>query len=428
MMNSATFEPVFDENGTLVNLSHVQVKNDKRKAIKAMADLAATQETNDHEVLANGWTRKQKRILNLRAPDEAHQILHTQRWNSRKGEMQSNTSVILPFEALWELFEQVFDHSIRIDQITPSSEDVLSNAGREEENTGGRLFYTSAVVTITVHLENGSTRDYSGCGVAYDTVPDALLGNMSAINAARRTAEKGAISDAKREALSHMGRVFRRAYDDGSEILEQIRNLLLNQLQEINPAKTQVKAPVAKVVPIKSNDTVPAPQKKDTSTTKSEAKTNNKTKAEAVSAGESEDILNARLFIQETLAMADNETKSVIEDFLNESKAELEGALNTLNITYEDFVKECMDTAKDDEEHEREDTAPSDEHKLSVTRKTGENILKAYNTSFEQATTVETLKKILDANQDMAKELTPKQRAKLIKAFETHKERIDNKD
>jgi hypothetical protein len=246
MLNNAQFDPVFDQDGNLVDIVHLEITTDRSRGIRAMEELAASTAPGDECVHADGWTGKWKRVLNTPAPGAAHTIKRTKRWNSQDGEFQPSATLIVPFEVVWSLFTRLFfgRYSIEVKDITFDTEDVLDSAAERARNLPGRIFYARAQVAITLHLENGHNRTFTGVGVSYDAVKSEMTGNVYAINSARRMAEKGAVSDAKREALASMGRVFNRAFEDGAQALRDIEAKLLDRMQ-----KNATPRPVRAVVP-----------------------------------------------------------------------------------------------------------------------------------------------------------------------------------
>lgn len=254
LLNNTQFDPVFDSDGNLIDIVHLKVTTDRSRGIKAMLELANSTEENDAMMHQDGFTQKQKRILNSPAPGPAHTIKRSKRWDSSMGMHVATATLILPYEVIWVLFEELFanQYSIRIKETVFDSEDVPGSGVEGARDLPGRIFYARSTVTIVLHLSNGTQREFEGVGVAYDSVRMDMTGNVYAINSARRTAEKGAVSDAKREALSNMGRVFRRAFEDGDKALEAIEEKLMEKIRSNNEKrtrtseKTKVAAPVSK--------------------------------------------------------------------------------------------------------------------------------------------------------------------------------------
>lgn len=243
MLRNAQFDPVFDADGTLVDIVHLEITTDRSRGIRAMEELAASTMEGDHVVHADGWTGKWKRVLNTPAPGAAHSIKPSKRWNSALGEFVPSATLILPYEVVWTLFDRLFfgRYSIQVQELTFDSEDVVESSAEGARNIPGRVFYANAKVAITLHLENGVTRTYTGFGVSYDSVKLPMTGNVYTINSARRMVEKGAVSDAKREALASMGRVFNRAFEDGAQAMRAIEEKLLEKMR--GEATSAPKAP-----------------------------------------------------------------------------------------------------------------------------------------------------------------------------------------
>ena len=240
LLKHASFEPVFDDTGRIVDLRELRVSTDRRRGCRAMRELLETHEPGDDLVHADGFTGRQKRILRSAAPDSAHYLKASQKWDAREGVMRDTIIILLPFEVVWTLFEGLFEaqYSIETHSIVEESEEIspvgTDHRGEPANDRPGRLFHARATVKITLHLAGGQTRVFEGVGVSYSDISVGETGNVQMINWARRVAEKGAVSDAKREALSHMGPVFRRAYEDGDEMIDHIEDLLLQEIQRRN--------------------------------------------------------------------------------------------------------------------------------------------------------------------------------------------------
>jgi hypothetical protein len=261
MLARATLEPVFDPDGNIVGIRQLKVQTDRRLGIKAMRDLFAESEKDDHQVGSDGWTRKQRRLLSTPAPKPCHYLKQSRRWDAAQNKFVPKITILLPYEVVWAMFDLMFEgqYSIEIDDVESQDEEIMSSGhempGQKIDDALGRLFYARAKVSLKLHLANGQVRTYEGLGVSYGAIPMNQTGNMYAINNARRTAEKGAVSDAKREALSNIGPIFRRAFEDGDEMIEVIEKMLLEELQERNRPKLQVAANATRVP-------APAPRKK----------------------------------------------------------------------------------------------------------------------------------------------------------------------
>lgn len=252
LIKNATFHPVFGPDGQFEGIQQLEIATDRRLGIRAIEEMMDSYASGDEQVLANGFTRRQLRILNSPAPDSAHYLNPTKKYDAATGEMKAGLSVMIPFEVAWRLFELLFEGQYSIDigdhetkdeeEVQAISEGSSGDASKKPDNAPGRIFYSRAHVTITLHLSGGEEKRYTGVGVGYDYVRQDKLGNVFAINSARRTVEKGAVSDAKREALSNIGRVFRRAFEDGDEMLRKMETILLEVLQEANKVERPTRA------------------------------------------------------------------------------------------------------------------------------------------------------------------------------------------
>lgn len=256
LLTRAQMRPVWDAEGNLVGITELKVASDRRLGIQAMKDLVATTQEGDHVIGADGWTGKQRRIVSTKAPNACHYLKTSQRWDAAAGAMVPRVTIILPTEVVWTMFDLLFDgqYSVKVvdlqceeEEVMPSSEEWM---GDKPDNMPGRRFYARARVELVIHLANGQSRSYEGFGVAFGDVPMNKIGNIAAINNEQRTTEKGAIADAKREALANIGPVFRRAFEDGDEMIAEIEKMLLEDLQERNRPKIQV---------VGGRDAVPAP-------------------------------------------------------------------------------------------------------------------------------------------------------------------------
>lgn len=239
LLSRANFTPVFDENGDFQDITHVKVDTDVRLGVRAMRELLETSQPHDELVLPTGFTAKQARILATPAPMTAHYLKSSRRWDAALGEFVPKVTIKLPYEVVWALFETLFagQFSVRIEELSCVTEDVVpapQAEGVRTDDAPGRLYFAQARVTLTLHLANGQTRSTEGLGISYDNVRIEKSGNVWALNSSRRMAEKGAISDAKREAMANLGPVFRLAFEDGDEMIEKIEQKLAQKLAEQN--------------------------------------------------------------------------------------------------------------------------------------------------------------------------------------------------
>lgn len=504
LLNNAQFDPVFDSDGNLVDIVHLKVTTDRSRGIKAMLELANSSHENDGMFHQDGFTQKQKRILNSPAPGPAHTIKRSKRWDSSMGMHVATATLILPYEVIWVLFEELFanQYSIRIKETVFDSEDVPGSGVEGAKDLPGRIFYARSTVTIVLHLANGSQREFEGVGVAYDSVRMDMTGNVYAINSARRTAEKGAVSDAKREALSNMGRVFRRAFEDGDKALEAIEEKLMEKIRSNNEkrtkisAKEKVAAPVSKKQPVQEenrnedewhetgadySDELPddylpyeAQLEMETASNKSSEKSepaDDETKDDGEEKSSSEKASSKEVTSvepQKTTASKKEETKepqketkkeestytlvidgkaqkfstpgqtydAAIEqlDVISERKGQLaflEKNKSTLleaqeddeigDLDYAELLEmiqvetENLEDVKTDtiKTVEAEEETTQEGLKLTPKSKKGEDILRAYEEAFEKCKSQEEKNNILDANTDLAKRLTARQKKKL---------------
>lgn len=261
-LKHANFRPVFDDDGKVVDISELDFTTDRRDGIRAMRDLLDTSEANDHLAGADGFTGKQRRILSCPAPLAAHYLRHSKKWDARSGAMRDAALILLPYEVVWELFEGLFfgqysitvvDQQTHHEEIRPADElpDMRERTIEAMDDAPGIRIYSRARVRISLHLPGQSqSRDFEGVGVSYGNVAWSKSGNVFALNSEYRTVDKGAVNDAKREALSHMGRVFRRAFEDGDEMVHHVEQLLLAKIRNAN--RPAIHAGAATIAPPKS--------------------------------------------------------------------------------------------------------------------------------------------------------------------------------
>lgn len=264
------FQPVFDSDGNIVDIRELEISTDTRNGVASMRELFNTTEAGDQLLGSDGWTGKQRRILSSPAPLEAHYLRYSQKWDARTGMMRDAALIQLPFDVIWTLFELLFEgqYSVEIRDIFNEDEEVVpvgvDHQGESADDAPGRRFFARATVAILLHLPGQDRpREYHGVGVSYGQLRTEKTGNIYAINSERRTVDKGAISDAKREALSNMGRVFRRAFEDGDEMVQHVEKLLLSRIHEMNRPAIHQKS--------KRDNSVPAPTRKAPETSGSNA-------------------------------------------------------------------------------------------------------------------------------------------------------------
>jgi len=447
LLKHANFEPVFDEGGNIVGLRELKVSTDRRRGMDAMRELYASVETGDDLLDASGWTGKQKRILRQPAPAAAHYLKPTQKWDARAGMMRDGATILLPFEVVWTMFELLFegqssikviDHVFESEEVNPVGND---HKGDKAEDAPGRRFYARATVQITIHLGNGQQRTYEGVGVSYGEIGMERIGNVYAINSARRTAEKGAVADAKREAISNIGPVFRRAFEDGDEMIEHIENLLMDEIRERNkPAIHRVSATKA-VPPPQRPKPATAPEAQSRASSEDAEKTESESAPEQDEAASTPEVAEApvkenRISISipnapDRLVAPDDmpgalidiifETCATRQDgdallaanagLINESeaRAEIEGVVAALEGGEEaDSIPDFDIPGETGDIGESEAAKPID-----VTGKSGKKILDELEGLLKAAKTNAEKDAIISANGGAIRKLTPKQMQKL---------------
>ena len=469
LIKSAQFHPVFDGEGNIVGVKELAVPTDRRLGVRAVEELCETFVPGDERVLASGWTQKQERILKMPAPAAAHYLKPSKKYDATIGEMVASTTIQVPFEVTWRLFETLFEgqYSVVLKSIETETEDVLAVPSaadqKENDNAPGRIFYSRANVAITIHLPNGSSREYAGMGVAYDHVRANKIGNVFAINSSRRTAEKGAISDAKREAVSTIGRVFRRAYEDGDEMIQNFEKLVVDMLKSANektksqrqpvPTPDTAPAPTARrpVVKTKTTETAaseqsPAPQKVPEPTpfeTQPEdeipydkIEEQEAAKCEAYSLYQEgkivdqsddpdiffdrvadlvasiEDLSSAKRLVEEnrsSLKEAEKASKhansyaallALVEDALGDGETNDEAAEDADQVPTEDEVSN--------------DSGSQVDWTIKIEKPTGNAIIDGYKQAFSKAKSLRDVDAILEMNKSLARRLTKTQMAKFI--------------
>jgi len=455
LLRSAQFHPVFDPDGNISGIKELSVPSDRRLGMRAMEELAGSLEDGDLTISSDGWTGKQVRILKAPAPAAAHYLKPSRKYDAKSGDMVDSMTILLPYEVVWRLFELVFEnqYSIEIKNVVSETEDVIAvkremDGGENKDDAPGRIFYARAEVVITLHLANGNEKRYTGLGVAYDHVREPKMGNVFAINSARRTTEKGAVSDAKREAISAIGRVFRRAYEDGDEMVQTFEKMLLDKLRETNrpvaPARaaqaTTVAAPTRKKPdgnaqaankPAKQPeqpqhaDEVPLDQFEEE---RGETRSTNydlRREGKLLDQSDDPDIYFDRI----SDVLAEMEDVEAVDRILKENSDALKlaeasskagntvAALRSMvieSLSLEEETSVEQSTAEEETPPEAEDTSAPGGLEITVEKKTGAAILDAYKLAFEKAKSQKDVDAILDANTELAKRLTNSQKAKLL--------------
>jgi hypothetical protein len=457
------FQPVFNSDGQIVDIRELEISTDTRNGVASMRELFNTSAPGDDILGADGWTGKQRRILSNPAPLEAHYLRYSQKWDARTGMMRDAALIQLPFDVIWTLFELLFEgqYSVEIRDIFNEDEEVVpvgtNHQGEQADDAPGRRFFARATVAILLHLP-GQTRprEYHGVGVSYGQLRTEKTGNIYAINSERRTVDKGAISDAKREALSNMGRVFRRAFEDGDEMVQHVEQLLLARIHEMNrPVIHQkskrddsVPAPVRKASKPASSDTqgkpdtaTQAPETKKTVSEKVPAPKAPEKKAKAkpspenthvsvVLPGASErkilrngfgEIFLDILFetcstVAEAEALIAANEKTIME--LVPDRSDIDEAARSMTDEVEDEIPDFgVPASKEDgtankPEQVEEDEAPAfdpESLRIEVSGKSGKQVLTDLQSSCETAKSVAEINAIISANPAALRKLTPKQ-------------------
>lgn len=429
-LKHANFEPVFDGEGNIIDIRELRISTDRRAGMEAMRELFSTREPGDDVLGADGWTSKQRRILATPAPLTAHYLRHSQKWDAKTGLMRDAVLIQLPFEVVWTMFELLFEgqYSVKVVEIEYEDEEVVpvgnDHHGEQADDAPGRRFYARATVCISIHLPGAPMpREYHGVGVAYGQLSTDKTGNVYKINSERRTVDKGAIADAKREALASMGRVFRRAFEDGDEMIDHIESLLLAKIHEHNkPAIHRRGArPEAVPAPIRA---VPAPaarpkqenQKQDAAENGHGEKEAPRRIAEKVSVtipGAPERLVDREGF------------DGIFLDILFETcvtGSEAEALLRANEKTVADLIEdrseidEAITSLKEQPEDEIPDFAtpePTAIQAIDTEGKSGKAVLAEFKDLIEKAKSVSEIEGIIEANGAALRKLTAKQTGQL---------------
>jgi hypothetical protein len=255
VVKKATYELVVDADGKMQGIRQLEIKTDRTTGVEAMKRLAATSEVHDDLVGEDGWTMKQRRILSCPPPLDAHILSTSQKWDAAQNKHDETKVILLDYDVVWTLFESLFEgqYSVKINHVEFSDPEIMpagsTSGGEKSDDMPGQVFYARAHAEITLHLKNGQTRSYEGVGVSFAQLRLHEMGNVYSVTSARRTSEKGAVKDAKREALANIGRVFRRAFEDGTKMQAEIEEHLLQIMAENSKPKIHM-----------TGEKVPAPQ------------------------------------------------------------------------------------------------------------------------------------------------------------------------
>jgi len=459
LLKDANFEPVFDQDGNIVDIRELKISTDRRGGIAAMRELIDTHENGDQILGADGWTGKQRRILSSPAPLAAHYLRHSKKWDAKTGMMRDAAMIMLPVEVIWTLFEQLFEgqYSLKVVDTFQEDEEVVpvgnDHRGDPADDAPGRRFYARATVRLSIHLPGiAQPREFEGVGVSYGQLRTEKTGNIFAINSERRTVDKGAIQDAKREALSHVGRVFRRAFEDGDEMVEHIERLLLAKIHEKNRPAIHQGAKRDNPIPAPQRRTnaapVPAPQSKKTADdtdkpqnieqdkpAKTEApKTKDQVKDQPVTEDVSEETKVASVSVKIPGAperMVDKATfhdafidimfetcvtgsdaealvqaNEMIIDDLIEDRSDIDEVVASMAQQPED---EIPDFSVPETKAEPEVAVSDEDLRINVEGKSGKTVLADFKKALDQAKTVATINEIIKVNPAAVRKLTPKQ-------------------
>jgi hypothetical protein len=467
LLRRAQFHPVFDQDGNLCGISQLEIETDRRLGAQAMRDLNQTQVGGDDVTDMDGWTGKQRRIIATPAPNACHYLKASRKWDAANNDFKPSFTILLPYEVTWTLFELLFQgqYSIEVEDLTSDNEEIMPASaeymGRKPDNAPGRMIYARATVKVKIHLKNGQTRAYDGVGVAYGDVPMDKIGNIFAINNARRTAEKGAISDARREALSSVGQVFRRAFEDGDEMIKTLEEMLLEELRirnkpAIQTSRSTAAAPAPRAKKTKQTDQSPAPAKLK-SAEKAPEKEDIQDKSETsnsqgtvylevgdeeyipVPTGSFDDELVEVLFsraatkaqFESIIARNKNviddnlKNKTIIIELLNNFEAEEDGIPDFEESGSGDVVDETPSKTKDAlDTDDNVETSALNASVINPDGLSGKKVLEKYIALFEGAKTDADLNAIIDANKIAARKLTPKQLGAMGEAKSKRKDKI----
>ena len=436
LLKNASFEPVFNAEGEIVDIREMKISTDRRSGLAAMRELFETVEPGDEIAYGDGLTGKQKRILRTPAPLGAHYLKHSKKWDARTGEMRDAALILLPFEVVWDFFENLFagQYSLRIGTIHREDEEIAPQGG-DADDAPGRRFYSEVTVSIDLHLPGqAAPRTYEGVGVSYGSLTMEKTSNIFAINSERRTTDKGAVSDAKREALSSLGPVFRRAFEDGDEMVEFVERLLLDKIRAANrpaihkvsaerqavpaPAPKRQAAPVAKTTEAET-DGAPVPSGEETS-----APAKDMAQANRVSVripGEPERMVDVASFAEDLLDIVFEVASSAdtVEAILAENaelvarhvadKGPFEEVIASLKGEEGDGIPDFDETPAAEE-----GTASAGKSvRVDVAGKSGKALLGEISALIDAARSSDEINGIVKENPEALRKLTPKQMGSL---------------
>ena len=242
----------WDENDDLKGVSEIDVENNFELGIQSMQELLKTVEPNDWMTFANGFTSRQMRILEMKAPNPAHYISEKITWDLDTLELKNRINLYIPAKIQWHLFEKLFmgQYSIAIGEpkidytsefIPPKNapnvpKDTNPNTDGSKKSVNGQLLTAEARVEITLHLANNQVRTYAGIGVSTAQIPLEDINNVKVWASNQMIVKKGAVTSAKANAIASIGEVFRIAHEDGSKFHQQLEECVT---EFIRSAKTQ---------------------------------------------------------------------------------------------------------------------------------------------------------------------------------------------
>lgn len=463
LLKSANFEPVFDQDGNIVDIRELKISTDRRGGMAAMRELIATNEPGDNVLGADGWTGKQRRILSTPAPLAAHYLRSSKKWDAKTGMMRDAAMILLPTEVIWTLFETLFEgqYSVTVTDTFQEDEEVVpvgnDHMGEQADDAPGRRFYARATVRISIHLPGIAVpREYEGVGVSYGQLRTDKTGNIYAINSERRTVDKGAIQDAKREALSNIGRVFRRAFEDGDDMVEHIERLLLGKIHDMNrPAihrtasrENPVPAPQRRVAAPKAapksdtptqdaskSDTEPKVEKQEKADTAAPVKSvseNDTVKPEEQEEApkvttvsvkipnapdrimQKDGFLDAFIDIMFETCVTGSEAQKIVTqnadilDDLVEDKSQIEEVIASMGDQPEDEIPD-FSIPEAASKTEAADQEGEDALRIEVEGKSGKAVLAEFKEALDKAKTVSMINAIIKVNTAAVRKMTPKQ-------------------
>jgi len=248
-LNKFAFDPVFDSDNTMIDVTNVVGDRDVAVRVTAMETFYERLRPEQDVVLPTGFTLHQARVLRALAPINAHIMLadeHPGRSGMRK------VTAYVPSRAQMRLFHLLFgdqfsfevvEHKVDGKQMPhQGGQNMGAGAGPVAEVGVDTVHHAFARVRITLHLANGQTRTFEGVGMAQDIAKNSDTVPLSEFYASRRSG-KGVVTDAWRSAIERISPVFRSAYYEGSEMLDKVRALILRKIS-VTPPNIRTLGPV----------------------------------------------------------------------------------------------------------------------------------------------------------------------------------------